>query len=70
MWSTPILLKSSNLNGIISSFLQIGTFLNAKDHYKAREILWVNIFEDVKPDFVMLFWVWKCYDLGTISYCA
>ena len=79
MWGTPILLKSSNLNGIISSFLQIGaityyawmiTLLDAKEHYKTREILWVKIFEDVKPDFVMLFWVWKCYDLGTISYCA
>ena len=41
LWGTPILLKSSNLNGIISRFLQTGTitycawkitFLDAKKH--------------------------------------
>ena len=78
LWGTPILLKSSNLK-IISRFLKTGTltycawkitFLDTKKHYKAREILWINIFEDVKTDFVMLFGVWKCDDLGTISYCA
>jgi len=66
------------LNGIISRFLKTGTltycawkitFLDTEKHYKAREILWINIFEDVKTDFVMLFGVWKCDDLGTISYC-
>ena len=76
LWGTPILLKYSNLNGINSRFLQIGTrtyctwmitFLDAKMHYKARVIVCVNIFEDVKTDFIVLFWVWNCDDLGTIS---
>ena len=68
MWGT---LKCSNLNEIISRFLQAGTitycawkitFLDAKKHCKARKILLINIFEEVKTDFVMLFGVWKCDD--------
>ena len=72
LWGTAVSLKSSNLNGIILKFWQLGTITysaliitvpDSNKLYKSIKIIWINIFEDIfRNVFCNVFLVWKCVD--------